>query len=114
MQEKLTQSSCCTPILKTSVDEQAALELADILRAMADPVRIRLVSIIAASPSHERLACDFPDLLGKSQPTISHHLSQLVKAGILVREQRGKWACFKLDNHRMASIAAAFGGPPCC
>ncbi len=114
MQKQTKNDRCCAPVLAASLSEPAAQELADILKALADPVRLRLVSMIAATPDNEGLACDFPQQLDKSQPTISHHLSQLVKAGVLVREQRGKWACFRLNKHRLASISAAFGGPPCC
>lgn len=114
MQNKSPNDRCCAPVLASTLSEPAAAELAEILKALADPVRLRLVSIIAATPGCEGQACDFPQLLDKSQPTISHHLSQLVKAGVLVREQRGKWACFSLNKHRLASISAAFGGPPCC
>jgi ArsR family transcriptional regulator len=79
-----------------------AVELASVLKALADPVRLKLVSVIAANG--EGCACDFPAVTGKSQPTVSHHLSQLVKAGILEREQRGKWAWFRVDADRLASV----------
>ena len=93
---------CCSPLLSTTLEDHEAVELAGILKALADPVRLRLVSIIAAEG--EGCACDFPSVLGKSQPTVSHHLSQLVKAGILEREQRGKWAWFRVDEERLASL----------
>jgi len=72
------------------------------MKALADPVRLKLVSVIAAAG--EGCACDFPAITGKSQPTVSHHLSQLVDAGILLREQRGKWAWFTVDGERLGAI----------
>lgn len=93
---------CCEPLLSSPLDDEDASELASVLKALADPVRLRLVSIIAANG--EGCACDFPAVIGKSQPTVSHHLSQLVKAGILQREQRGKWAWFRVDAERLASV----------
>ena len=95
---------CCDPLLTTPLDDEAAEVLAGVLKALADPVRLKLVSIIAAQG--EGCACDFPELLGKTQPTVSHHLRQLVAAGILEREQRGKWAWFTVSRDRLAEICA--------
>ncbi|MDP8953547.1 MAG: metalloregulator ArsR/SmtB family transcription factor [Actinomycetota bacterium] len=77
-------------LLDGVLDEAQAEELAVLLKALADPVRLRLVSIIAAAPTGEVCACGLPVLLGRSQPTISHHLSQLASAGIIDRDQRGR------------------------
>jgi ArsR family transcriptional regulator, arsenate/arsenite/antimonite-responsive transcriptional repressor len=101
---------CCPPLLSGALDEDAAVELASILKALADPARVRLVSIVASSPTGEVCACDLPAALDRSQPTVSHHLSQLVNAGILHREQRGKWAWFRLQPERLAAVCAALGG----
>jgi ArsR family transcriptional regulator len=98
--------ACCPPLVSAPLDPARADELASLLKALADPIRLRLVSIIAASPSGEACACDLPDLLGRSQPTISHHLSQLVMAGIIDREQRGKWAWFRLRPERLAALCS--------
>jgi len=95
---------CCTPLLSSPIDEADADALAAVLKALADPIRLRLVSIIAAAG--EGCACDFPEILGKSQPTISHHLRQLVDAGILDREQRGKWAWYSVRSDRLAEVCA--------
>ena len=95
---------CCPPMFRTPITEEQATELADVLKAIADPARLRLISIIAASPGAEACACDLAEPLGRSQPTVSHHLTQLVKAGLLNREQRGKWAWFKLNPERVAQI----------
>jgi len=98
---------CCPPLLAAPLDEDDAAELAGLLKALADPARLRLVSIVAAAPAGEVCACDLPGTLGRSQPTVSHHLSQLVKAGILEREQRGKWAWFRLRHQRLTALVDA-------
>ncbi|NNC81092.1 MAG: helix-turn-helix transcriptional regulator [Acidimicrobiales bacterium] len=103
----LIQEICCAPLSEAQLAEDDAVDLARVLKALADPVRLRLVSIIA--DVGEGCACDFPAILGKSQPTISHHLSQLVEAGILEREQRGKWAWFHVNDDRLGDIRAALG-----
>ena len=96
--------TCCAPLLRSAIDEEQAAELAEMLKALADPVRLRLVSIVATTESGEVCACDLPSLVGRSQPTVSHHLSLLVKAGVLEREQRGKWAWFRLRPERLAEL----------
>jgi len=100
---------CCSPVTEGQLDETAAVELAELLKALADPVRLRLVSIVAAAPEGEVCACDFPELVGRAQPTVSHHLSILVRAGILDREQRGKWAWFRLRSDTLAAVRGALG-----
>lgn len=97
---------CCTPLLGAPLDEHESEELADVLKALADPVRLRLVSIIGSAETGEICACDLPGLVARSQPTVSHHLSLLVKAGIVDREQRGKWAWFRLREEQLAAVAA--------
>jgi ArsR family transcriptional regulator len=103
------EALCCPPVTAGRLDEKAASDLATVLKALADPVRLRLVSIIAAAPTGEVCACDLPGLLGRSQPTVSHHLSQLVHAGLIDREQRGKWAWFRLRPDSLAAVRAALG-----
>lgn len=98
---------CCAPLLQFALDEEQAGELAEVLKALADPVRLRLVSIIATAESGEVCACDLPTLVDRSQPTVSHHLSLLVKAGLLEREQRGKWAWFRLRPERLVALGDA-------
>ena len=106
-----SQALCC--VYDNSLDEAGAEELAALLKALADPVRLRVVSLIASSSSGEVCTCDLPALLNRSQPTISHHLTQLVNAGILEREQRGKWAWFRMTE-RLQQIRAALGEGWCC
>ena len=99
-------SACCPP-LSSPLDEAHATELASTLKALADPARLRLLSIIASADDGWACACDLHEPLGRSQPTVSHHLSTLVKAGLLEREQRGKWAWFRLRAERLDEVRAA-------
>ena len=103
---------CCPP-LQGSLDEDDAVELATLLKALADPARLRLLSIIGAADDGWACACDLHGPLGRSQPTVSHHLSTLVKAGLLEREQRGKWAWFRVRSERLDQVrdAIALGEP---
>jgi ArsR family transcriptional regulator len=103
------EAPCCTPVTARPLDEAAAVELAGVLKALADPVRLRLVSIVASAPAGEICACELPGLLDRSQPTISHHLGQLVRAGLIDREQRGKWAWFRIRPEGFAALRAALG-----
>ena len=99
---------CCAPGVEP-LDEAAAEQLVTVLKALADPVRLRLVNLI--SQAGEACTCDLPGLLDRSQPTISHHLKVLVEAGILDREQRGKWAWFSVRTDQMDAISAALAAP---
>ena len=102
----------CTPdccVLDTPLDDDGAVVLAAQLKALADPTRLRLLSLIATSPTGDMCACNLPSAVDKSQPTVSHHLSQLVQAGVITREQRGKWAWFRLNPGCLAAIRAALG-----
>ncbi len=102
---------CCGSVGDDALTEDQATELAGALKALADPVRLRLVSIVSTSPTGEVCACDLPDALDRSQPTVSHHLGLLVNAGILEREQRGKWAWFRVRPERLAELAALLTPP---
>jgi ArsR family transcriptional regulator, arsenate/arsenite/antimonite-responsive transcriptional repressor len=99
-------ASCCGSVGGDALTDDQSIELANALKVLADPVRIRLVSIIATSPTGEVCACDLPASVDRSQPTVSHHLSLLVDARVIEREQRGKWAWFRLHRERLAELAA--------
>jgi len=88
--------ACCSPLTGGAIDVAAAERIATALKALAEPTRIRLISLIAAQPGGEACVCDLTDPVGLAQPTVSHHLKTLVDAGILTREQRTKWAYFRL------------------
>lgn len=106
MDVKVIQS-CCEPVLTEALASEDAEELAAGFKVLADPVRLRLLSLIATSPEGEVCACDLVEPVGRSQPTVSHHLSILAEAGLLVREQRGKWAWFRVVPERVAVLRDA-------
>jgi ArsR family transcriptional regulator len=101
---------CCPPIDAGLLSVADADRLAPLLKALAEPSRLRILS--AVLERGELCSCDVPELIDRSQPTASHHLSTLVGAGVLVREQRGRWAWFSVDPWATASLRAAFGGVP--
>ena len=109
--EVKTITTCCDGVLAAPLSEAQADDLAAAFRVMADPVRLRLLSIVAAQG--ETCACNLVTPLGKSQPTISHHLSVLTDAGLLHREKRGKWAWYSVAPERFAVLcdALAAGTP---
>ncbi len=80
-----------------------------LLKAVADPVRLQLLSIIANAPRQEACVCDMTEVVGVSQPTVSHHLKVLVEAGVLTRERRGTWAWFTLVPGRLDDVTRIFG-----
>ena len=91
-----TAAGCCTPVAGDVMSAPDAVALATTLKALADPMRLRLLSIIAAHEGGEACVCDLTDPVGLSQPTVSHHLKVLVDAGLLTREKRGVWAYYAL------------------
>ena len=101
--------ACCSPILEAPLSEEAAVELAGVLKVLADPARLRLLSLIAAAGDGQACACDLNEPLERTQATVSHHLGQLVKAGLLQREQRGRWAWFRVDRQRLDAVRQLLG-----
>lgn len=101
-----TDELCCPPVSE-ALERGAAEQLAALLKALADPTRLQLLSIIATAPSGEICSCDLPELVDRSQSTVSHHLSILVEEGLLHREQRGKWAWFSADRGVLRDLASA-------
>jgi len=98
---------CCPSVLAAALDPPDAARLADGFTALSDPVRLRVLSMLAASPSGEVCVCDFVDPLGKSQPTISHHLKILSEAGLIQGDRRGKWVWYSLNRDRLSALRAA-------
>src|SRR6478735_4699348 len=96
---------CCGPSVTRAADPDAARELARTFKALADATRVQLLAIVAAQEGHEACVCDLTEPVGLSQPTVSHHLKILVDAGILIREQRGKWAYYRLVPDTLAELA---------
>ncbi len=97
--------ACCTPLVAASLDADTAVVLARRLKALADPTRLRLVSLVAAHEGAEACVCDLIEPVGLSQPTVSHHLKILVDAGILTREKRGVWAFYTLVDGALDALA---------
>jgi len=98
---------CCEPVTSVALGEQQAIALADTFSVLADPSRLRLLSLVANSSAGEACACDLVDPIGRSQPTVSHHLSLLVEAGFLTREKRGKWAWYRVVPERLEFLRSA-------
>lgn len=99
--------ACCAPLVREAADAETARELARLFKALADPARVQLVSIIAAHDGGEACVCDLTEPIGLSQPTVSHHLKILVETGILTRTQRGKWAYYALVPGALARLATS-------
>ena len=98
--------ACCTPLLREPITASQAADLARLLKALADPTRLRLVSMVAAHDGGEACVCDLTEPLGLTQPTISHHLKILVDAGIFTRDKRGVWAYYSLVPATLDALAA--------
>lgn len=97
---------CCAPLAKEPVTQAEAEQLATTLKALADPARLRLLSIVASSEGQEACVCDLIEPIGLSQPTVSHHLKILAEAGFLTRTKRGTWAYYRLRPEALAGVAA--------
>lgn len=103
---------CCSPSTGTPLSRDQAEELARVFKALADPTRVRLLSLIAASEDDEACVCDLTDEVDLSQPTVSHHMKLLVEAGLVSREQRGKWAYYRVDRGALDAAAGALTASP--
>jgi ArsR family transcriptional regulator, arsenate/arsenite/antimonite-responsive transcriptional repressor len=103
--ETATIEACCEPVLAAPLDDAAAHDLAGALKVLADPVRLRLLSLIAAAG--EVCACDLVAPLGRSQPTVSHHLGVLADAGLVERERRGRWVHYRVVPDRLRVVRDA-------
>jgi ArsR family transcriptional regulator len=93
---------CCPSLLAAPLTEADAADLADVLSALADPVRLRLLSLVAANG--ELCACDMIEPLGRSQPTISHHTKALAEAGLIVGDKRGRWMWWRVVPERLEAL----------
>jgi ArsR family transcriptional regulator len=102
-----TVDQCCPSVLSAPLDAADAAELASGFSALSDPVRLRVLSMLAAAAEGEVCVCDFVDPLGKSQPTISHHLKILSEAGLVTGDRRGKWVWYSLNRDRLTALRAA-------
>jgi ArsR family transcriptional regulator len=109
---KPTVAQCCPSVLSSPLQAGEAKELARRFSALADPVRLQLLSILAAAPEGEVCICDFVESVGKSQPTVSHHMKVLSEAGLVHGERRSKWVYYSLDREQLASLRAAIDTGP--
>jgi ArsR family transcriptional regulator, arsenate/arsenite/antimonite-responsive transcriptional repressor len=99
-------AASCPPLLQKPLEPADAEQLAMALRVIADPARLRLLSLIQAQPDHEACVCHLTEPLELSQPTVSHHLKVLSQAGLVEREQRGNWAYFRVREEPLAALRA--------
>ena len=102
---QLDDGVCCSPLSAAPLAESEAVELARVFAALADPVRLRLLSLVA--DGGEVCSCDLEIPLGKSQPTISHHTKALAEAGLLTGEKRGRWMMWRVVPERLKALRAA-------
>jgi len=98
---------CCPSVLAAPMSERDAGELAHAFAALADPARLRLLSLLAAAEGGEVCACDLVAPIGRSQPTVSHHLKVLTEAGLVVGDKRGRWVWYRVLPERLAGLRAA-------
>ena len=99
-----TVAPSCPPLLQEPLAADDAERLAAALKAIADPARLRLLSLIQAQPDHEACVCHLTEPLGLTQPTVSHHLKVLLDAGLVEREQRGSWAYFRVLDEQLGAL----------
>jgi ArsR family transcriptional regulator len=102
--------ACCSPLVQEPMSAQQAEQVAPLLKALADPVRLRLLSLVAACADQEACVCDLNDAFDLSQPTISHHLKVLHEAGLLDRDKRGVWVYYRVNAEALNGISAFLGG----
>ncbi|WP_374971450.1 metalloregulator ArsR/SmtB family transcription factor [Terrabacter sp. BE26] len=103
-------AACCSPLSREPLTQEAAERVAPMLKALADPVRLRLLSLVASHEGGEACVCDLNDAFELSQPTISHHLKVLHEAGLLEREKRGVWVYYRSSPRALSALAALISG----
>jgi ArsR family transcriptional regulator, arsenate/arsenite/antimonite-responsive transcriptional repressor len=103
--------ACCAPLSGTAMSAEQAEQVASLLKALADPVRLRLVSLIGSSTTGEACVCDLNDAFDLTQATISHHLKVLHSAGVLDRDKRGVWVYYAVRPDALAAVASLFQTP---
>ena len=103
---------CCAPLSQVPLSLEQAEQVAPLLKALADPVRLRLMSLVASRDGGEACVCDLTGAFDLSQPTISHHLKVLHEAGLVDREKRGVWVYYRARADALASLGVLIGSPP--
>jgi len=104
--------ACCSPLAAEPLSQEQAEQVAPLLKALADPVRLRLMSLVASHAGGEACVCELNDAFDLSQPTISHHLKVLHDAGLLDREKRGVWVYYRARTNALLSLGTLIGCPP--
>jgi ArsR family transcriptional regulator len=105
-------AACCAPLSAQPLSVEQAEQVAPLLKALADPVRLRLMSLVASHPGGEICVCDLGESFDLSQPTISHHMKVLHDAGLVDREKRGVWVYYRARSQALISLSALIGCPP--
>lgn len=103
--------ACCSPLSREPLSQPEAEQIAPLLKALADPVRLRLMSLVASHDGGEACVCDLTDAFELSQPTISHHLKVLHEVGLLDRAKRGVWVYYRARSEALADLGALLGNP---
>jgi ArsR family transcriptional regulator len=104
-------AACCAPLTREPLTQDQADQIAPLLKALADPVRLRLMSLIASHEGGEACVCDLTGPFDLSQPTISHHLKVLHDAGLLDRDKRGVWVYYRARTEALTALATLIGTP---
>ncbi|MBL7491526.1 MULTISPECIES: helix-turn-helix transcriptional regulator [unclassified Frankia] len=105
-------AACCSPVTGGVLDVDTAERLAHVFKALGDPTRVRLLSMIAAADGGEACICDLTEPVALSQPTVSHHMKILADAQLITREQRGKWAYYRIVEGTLSAVADAISPNP--
>ena len=105
-------AACCAPLSAQPLTMEQAGQVAPLLKALADPVRLRLMSLVASREDSEACVCDLNDAFDLSQPTISHHLKVLHEAGLVDRDKRGVWVYYRARPQALGALGALIGCPP--
>ena len=105
-------AACCSPLTAEPLTVEQAEQVAPLLKALADPVRLRLLSLVASHEGGEACICELNDAFELSQPTISHHMKVLHEAGLVDRDKRGVWAYYRIRPQALASLGTLIGCPP--
>lgn len=108
---EVTAAACCAPLAAAPLGIDDAQQLARRLKALADPARLQLVSLLMAGENQEACTCDLTEPLGLSQPTVSHHLKKLAEAGLVVGERRGVWTYYRVVPDALRALADVLVAP---
>ena len=103
--------ACCSPLMREPISEQQATSVSPLLKALADPVRLRLMSLVASHADQEACVCDLNEAFDLSQPTISHHMKVLHEAGLVDRDKRGVWVYYRARTEALATLGTLIGDP---